>query len=136
MGYISLYQLQFYGYELISSYLIKKNNKYYSLKYSFEELKQSKNNRKKKELYKECGTNDLNVLVEKKNTRSVNIKLNKNNIYKTVIPINLNEITNRIEYIYENNDKEIKYNTEEYQLLELIKKEIGSKFQICKWEEF
>lgn len=116
-------------------YLIKQTNQYYSLKSSFYELGQPKDNDEKEAFYKENGIDDLNALVEKKNSKSVDLKLDKNDIYKTIIPINFNEIINKIEYIDEDNKKEIKYNTEEYQLLDLVKKEIGSKFQIGKLEE-
>ncbi|WP_048349030.1 hypothetical protein [Clostridium botulinum] len=116
-------------------YLIQQNNNYYSLKSSFYELGQPSNNEEKERFYKENGIDNLNTLVEKKNSKSVNLKLDKNDIYKTVIPIDFNEITDKIEYIDEDNKKEIKYNTEEYKLLDLVKKKIGSKFQIGKWEE-
>ncbi|AEB77319.1 hypothetical protein [Clostridium botulinum] len=119
----------------VKKYLIKQNNNYYSLKSSFYELGQPKDNNEKEAFYKENGIYNLNTLVEKKNSKSVNLKLDKNNIYKTVTTIDFNEITDKIEYIDEDNKKEIKYNTEKYQLLDLVKKKIGSKFQIGKWEE-
>nr|WP_307897920.1 hypothetical protein [Clostridium botulinum] len=63
------------------------------------------------------------------------MKLDKNDIYKTTISIDFSEIANNIEYIDEDNQKEIEYNVKEYQLLNLVKEKIGSKFQIAKWEE-
>lgn len=116
-------------------YLIKHSNNYYSSKSSFHELGQPKDNNEKERFYKENGIDDLNALIEKKNSKSVNLKLDKNYIYKTDITIDFNEVTDKIEYIDEDNKKEIKCNTEEYQLLDFIKKEIGNKFQIVKWEE-
>ncbi|MCD3275622.1 hypothetical protein G8V30_06145 [Clostridium botulinum C/D] len=118
-----------------NKYLVKQNSKYYSLKSSFYELGQPKDNNEKELFYKENGIDDLNALVEKKKSKSSDLQLDKNDIYKTAIPINFNEITDKIGYIDEENKKEIKYNTEEYKLLDLVKKKIGGKFQIGKWEE-
>lgn len=121
--------LQFY------KYLIRQNNKYYSLKSSPYELGQPKDNIELEKWYKENGADDLNTLIEQQNSKLINLKLDKNELYKTITPIDFNEITDKIEYINEDNKKEIKYNTEEYQLLDLVKKNIGNKFQIVKWEE-
>ncbi|MCD3194845.1 hypothetical protein G8S49_05840 [Clostridium botulinum C] len=120
----------------IPLYLIKQNNKYYSLKSLVYELGQPKTNQELEKWYKENGIDDLNALIEKKNSKSVDLKLDKNDIYKTISLIDLNEaITNGIEYIDNDNKKEIEYNVKEYQLLNLVKEKIGSKFQIAKWEE-
>ncbi|EDS77149.1 conserved hypothetical protein [Clostridium botulinum C str. Eklund] len=118
-----------------SKYLIRQNNKYYSLKSSSHELGQPKDNIELEKWYKENGVDDLNILIEQQNSKLINFKLDKNALYKTITPIDFNEITDKIEYINEDNKKEIKYNTEQYQLLDLVKKGIGGKFQIGKWEE-
>lgn len=116
-------------------YLLKQDNQYYTVKSSLYRLGQPSNNEELETWYKEYGIDDLNLLVEKKNSKLVDLKLDKNNTYKTDKNINFNEVTDDIEYIDEDNKKKIKYNVEEYQLLDLIKEKIGSKFQIAKWEE-
>ncbi|KEH94300.1 hypothetical protein Z962_09510 [Clostridium botulinum C/D str. BKT12695] len=119
-----------------TKYLVKQNNIYYSLKSLFYTLEQTKNDLEKEQFYKENGLYDINELSLKRTSKLIDLKLtDTKGTYKTVTPVDFNEITDKIEYIYENNQKKIKYNTEEYQLLELIKKELGCEFQICKWEK-
>ncbi|MCD3216952.1 hypothetical protein G8S55_06755 [Clostridium botulinum C] len=117
------------------SYLLKQNNQYYSVKSSFYKLGEPENNQELEKWYKKHGISNLNELIKKKNSKSVDLKLDKNDIYKTTISIDFSEIANNIEYIDEDNQKEIEYNVKEYQLLNLVKEKIGSKFQIAKWEE-
>ncbi|WP_231160361.1 hypothetical protein [Clostridium botulinum] len=117
------------------SYLLKQNNQYYSVKSSFYKLGEPENNQELEKWYKKHGISNLNELIKKKNSKSVDLKLDKNDIYKTTISIDFSEIANNIEYIDEDNQKEIEYNVKEYQLLNLVKEKIGSKFQIGKWEE-
>ncbi len=111
---------EFQLYANVSKYLINQNKNYYSTKSNFLNLGQPKNNTQLENWYHKYGANDINIITENLNNKEFPMSKNENGIWETDFDIDINEVKDNIGLVdTDENNKSIKYNCNDYRILDL-----------------
>ncbi|EPY2277913.1 hypothetical protein ACXAT3_002665 [Clostridium sporogenes] len=103
-----------------NSYLINQNNNYYSTKSNFINLGQPIDNTQLKNWYYKYGADDINTINQDLDNKEFPMSKDENGIWETDFRLDINEIKDNIELInIDENNKSIKYNCNDYRILDL-----------------
>ncbi|PIH05168.1 hypothetical protein [Clostridium combesii] len=113
------------------SYLINQNQNYYSTKSNFLNLGQTKDNTQLENWYNKYGADDVNIITQNLNNKEFPMTKDENDIWKTDFQLDINEVIDNIELVdTDENNKSIKYNCNDYKILDLCDDQF--KLTMCK----
>ncbi|RUT52793.1 concanavalin A-like lectin/glucanases superfamily protein [Clostridium botulinum] len=114
-----------------NKYLIQQNNDYYSTKSNFLNLGQPIDNIQLENWYNKYGADDVNIITENLNNKEFPMSKDENGIWKTDFELDINEVIDSIELVdTDENNKSIKYNCNDYKILDLCDDQF--KLTMCK----
>ncbi|HCL4455043.1 TPA: hypothetical protein N2D10_003069 [Clostridium botulinum] len=103
-----------------NSYLINQNKNYYSTKSNFINLGQPIDNTQLESWYNKYGSDDVNIITQNLNNKEFPMTKAENGIWKTDFQLDMNEIKDNIELVdTDENNKSIKYDCNDYRILDL-----------------
>lgn len=118
-------------YNNISKYLINQHNNYYSTKSNFINLGQPTDNIQLENWYNKYGADDVNIITQNLNNKEFPMSKDENGIWKTDSELDINEVIDSIELVdIDENNKSIKYNCNDYRILDLCDDKF--KLTMCK----
>ncbi|AKJ91732.1 hypothetical protein CLSPOx_15555 [Clostridium sporogenes] len=118
-------------YNNISKYLINQHNNYYSTKSNFINLGQPTDNIQLENWYNKYGADDVNIITQNLNNKEFPMSKDENGIWKTDSELDINEVIDNIELVdIDENNKSIKYNCNDYRILDLCDDKF--KLTMCK----
>ncbi|NFU84486.1 hypothetical protein FDG06_12660 [Clostridium botulinum] len=113
------------------SYLINQNENYYSTNSNFLNLGQLKDNTRLEKWYNKYGADDVNIITQNLNNKEFPMSKDESGIWKTDFQLDMNEVIDSIELIdTDENNKSIKYNCNDYRILDLCDDQF--KLTMCK----
>ncbi|GAE03458.1 hypothetical protein CBO05C_3148 [Clostridium botulinum B str. Osaka05] len=111
--------------------LINQNQNYYSTKSNFLNLGQTKDNTQLENWYNKYGADDVNVITQNLNNKEFPMSKDENGIWKTDFQLDMNEVIDNIELVdIDEENKSIKYNCNDYRILDLCDDQF--KLTMCK----
>ncbi len=112
-------------------FLIEQEGKYYNINNNYQELGILKNNLELENWYKRYGADDVNIITENLNNKEFPMSKDENGIWKTDFQLDMNEVIDNIELVdIDENNKSIKYNCNDYRILDLCDDQF--KLAMCK----
>ncbi|ENK1243005.1 hypothetical protein AB2063_001134 [Clostridium botulinum] len=112
-------------------YLINQNKNYYSTKSNFFNLGRATDNTQLENWYNKYGADDVNIITENLNNKEFPMSKDENGIWKTDFELDMNEVIDNIELVdTDENNKFIKYNCNDYRILDLCDDQF--KLTMCK----
>ncbi|GAA0062989.1 hypothetical protein LAV60_07345 [Clostridium sporogenes] len=106
--------------KLNNKFLIKQNNDYYLIKSNFYNIGQPIDNTQLQNWYHKYGLDDINTITQSLNNKEFPMSKNENGIWKTDFELDINEVRDNIELVdIDENNKSIKYNCNDYRILDL-----------------
>lgn len=101
-------------------YLINQNNNYYSTKLNFINLGQHTDNTQLENWYNKYGADDVNIITQNLNNKEFPMSKDESGIWKTDFQLDMNDVTDNIDLVNINeNNKSIKYDCNDYRILDL-----------------
>ncbi|HDK7176498.1 TPA: hypothetical protein PTV31_003112 [Clostridium botulinum] len=101
-------------------YLINQNKNYYSTNSNFLNLGQPIDNTQLENWYNKYGADDVNIITENLNNKEFPMSKSENGIWKTDFQLDMNDVTDNIDLVDINeNNKSIKYDCNDYRILDL-----------------
>ncbi|MBN3416851.1 LamG domain-containing protein [Clostridium botulinum] len=114
-----------------NKYLIQQNNDYYSTKSNFFNIGQTKDSTQLENWYNKYGADDVNIITQNLNNKEFPMSKDENGIWKTDSELDMNEVIDNIELVdTDENNKSIKYNCNDYRILDLCDDQF--KLTMCK----
>ncbi|ENK0556227.1 hypothetical protein AB2T19_000985 [Clostridium botulinum] len=114
-----------------TKFLISQNSNYYSTKSNFINLGQPKDNTQLENWYNKYGADDVNIITQNLNNKEFPMTKNENGIWKTDFQLDMNEVIDNIELVdIDEENKSIKYNCNDYRILDLCDDQF--KLTMCK----
>ncbi|APQ95754.1 LamG domain-containing protein [Clostridium botulinum] len=115
----------------LGKYLINQNKNYYSTKSNFLNLGQPIDNIQLENWYNKYGADDVNIITQNLNNKEFPMSKSENGIWKTDSELDINEVIDSIELVdIDENNKYIKYNCNDYRILDLCDDQF--KLTMCK----
>ncbi|WP_236884308.1 discoidin domain-containing protein [Clostridium botulinum] len=112
-------------------YLIQQHGNYYSIKSNFQNIGQPIDNIELKNWYNKYGADDVNIITQNLNNKEFPMSKSENGIWKTDSELDINEVIDSIELVdIDENNKSIKYNCNDYRILDLCDDQF--KLTMCK----
>ncbi|WP_434305480.1 SPRY domain-containing protein [Clostridium botulinum] len=103
-----------------SKYLINQDNNYYSTKSNFINLGKPIDNTQLENWYNKYGSDDVNIITENLNNKEFPMSKDENGIWKTDFELDMNDVTDNIDLVdIDENNKSIKYDCNDYRILDL-----------------
>ncbi|AUM97508.1 hypothetical protein RSJ11_17190 [Clostridium sporogenes] len=114
-----------------NKYLIQQNNDYYSTKSNFINLGQPTDNTQLENWYNKYGSEDVNIMTQNLSNKEFPMSKDESGIWKTDFRLEMNEVIDNIELVdTDENNKSIKYNCNDYRILDLCDDQF--KLTMCK----
>ncbi|MBN3376735.1 cell adhesion protein, partial [Clostridium botulinum] len=115
----------------VNKYLINQNENYYSTNSNFLNLGQPIDNTQLENWYNKYGADYVNIIIQNLNNKEFPMSKDENGIWKTDFELDINEVIDSIELIdTDENNKSIKYNCNDYRILDLCDDQF--KLTMCK----
>ncbi|EQB4340379.1 hypothetical protein ACYJ2U_001727 [Clostridium botulinum] len=109
-----------------NSYLINQNSNYYSTKSNFLNLGQPTDNTQLENWYNKYGSEDINSITQNLNNKVFPMNKNESGIWKTDFELDINDVTDNIDLVdIDENNKSIKYNCNDYRIIDLCDNEFN-----------
>lgn|GEM_PF-5259874 len=103
-----------------NSYLINQNNNYYSINSNFLNLGQPIDNNQLENWYNKYSSDDVNIITQNLHNKEFPMTKAENGIWKTDFELDMNDVTDNIDLVDINeNNKSIKYDCNDYRILDL-----------------
>ncbi|WP_242967515.1 hypothetical protein [Clostridium botulinum] len=116
---------------IFKKYLINQNKNYYSTNSNFLNLGQPIDNIQLENWYNKYGSGDVNIITQNLNNKEFPMSKNENGIWKTDFQLDINHVTDNIDLVdTDENNKSIKYNCNDYKILDLCDDQF--KLTMCK----
>lgn len=116
----------------ITKYLINQDNNYYSTKSNFLNLGQPTDNTQLENWYNKYGADDVNIITENLNNKEFPMSKSENGIWKTDFQLDMNDVTDNIDLVdTDENNKSIKYDCNDYRILDLC----DDEFDIMQYKK-
>ncbi|NFJ31971.1 cell adhesion protein [Clostridium botulinum] len=129
--WLSINQMQFFETISATEYLINQNKNYYLTKSNFINLGQPTDNTQLENWYNKYGADDVNIITQNLNNKEFPMTKDENGIWKTDFELDMNEVIDNIELVdTDENNKSIKYNCNDYKILDLCDDQF--KLTMCK----
>ncbi|GAA0083009.1 hypothetical protein [Clostridium sp. CTA-6] len=101
-------------------YLINQNKNYYLINSNFLNLGQPTDNTQLQNWYNKYGADDVNIITENLNNKEFPMSKSENGIWKTDFQLDMNDVTDNIDLVdTDENNKSIKYDCNDYRILDL-----------------
>lgn len=111
--------------------LINQNKNYYSTKSNFFSLGQPTDSTQLENWYNKYGSEDVNIITQNLNNKEFPMTKDESGIWKTDFQLDMNEVIDNIELVdTDENNKCIKYNCNDYRILDLCDDQF--KLTMCK----
>ena len=112
-------------------FLIEQEGKYYNINNNYQELGILKDNLELENWYKKYGADDVNIITQNLNNKEFPMSKDENGIWKTDFQLDMNEVIDNIELVdIDEENKSIKYNCNDYRILDLCDDQF--KLTMCK----
>nr|WP_025775566.1 cell adhesion protein [Clostridium botulinum] len=129
--WLAINQIQFFEAINATKYLINQNKNYYSTKSNFLNLGQPTDNTQLENWYNKYGADDVNIITQNLNNKEFPMSKDESGIWKTDFELDINEVKDNIELVdTDENNKSIKYNCDDYKILDLCDDQF--KLTMCK----
>ncbi|MDS1005105.1 LamG domain-containing protein [Clostridium sporogenes] len=116
---------------ICNKYLINQNKSYLSTKSNFLNLGQPTDNTQLENWYNKYGADYVNIITENLNNKEFPMSKNENEIWKTDSELDMNDVTDNIDLVnIDEDNKSIKYNCNDYRILDLCDDQF--KLTMCK----
>ncbi|EQC1535361.1 LamG domain-containing protein [Clostridium botulinum] len=116
----------------IIKYLINQNNNYYLINSNFLNLGQPTDNTQLENWYNKYGSEDINIITQNLNNKVFPMSKNESGIWETDFQLDMNDITDNIDLVdIDENNKSIKYDCNNYRILDLC----DDEFDIMQYKE-
>ncbi|WP_243157947.1 DUF6273 domain-containing protein [Clostridium sporogenes] len=111
--------------------LIEQEGKYYNINNNYQELGILKDNLELENWYKRYGVDDVNIITQNLNNKEFPMSKDENGIWETDFQLDMNEVIDNIELVdIDEENKSIKYNCNDYRILDLCDNQF--KLTMCK----
>ncbi|EDU35827.1 cell adhesion protein [Clostridium sporogenes] len=129
--WLAINQIQFFEAINATKYLINQNKNYYLTKSNFFSLGQPTDSTQLENWYNKYGSEDVNIITQNLNNKEFPMTKDENGIWKTDFQLDMNEVIDNIELVdTDENNKSIKYNCNDYRILDLCDDQF--KLTMCK----
>lgn len=120
IDWLAINQMQFFEAISATKYLINQNKNYYLTKSNFINIGQPTDNTQLENWYNKYGADDVNIITENLNNKEFPMTKNDNGIWKTDFQLDMNDVTDNIDLVdMDENNKSIKYDCNNYRILDL-----------------
>ncbi|APH20967.1 TPA: LamG-like jellyroll fold domain-containing protein [Clostridium botulinum] len=101
-------------------YLINQNENYYSINSNFLNLGQPIDNTQLENWYNKYGADDVNIITQNLNNKEFPMTKNESGIWETDFQLDMNDVADNIDLVdMDENNKSIKYNCNDYRIIDL-----------------